>query len=335
MFIYCDESGNTGWKYDDQDQPNYFLLALCSEKDLSILLKNEFSDILSKTQLKNIHAKKIRTDRTNQYLFNEISKLIQKFDLHFILINFDKIHGILLKFFDTFFDNGLNEVVDPIEYASHKLDLVYLTILHDVFDIELRKEFWNAYITCDKNNVICTINKLKNKLEESIFAQDYPSDVSRILNILDYAKENIQKFILDEFNGETKLLEAPNTPAFRCLIDLLNKKNIKEKIHIVHDDQIEFQPTLEHIFKYYKDTNYNISERRTDFVDSYLDSFTFENDKSQIGLQIVDFLVYNINKYYNEKSNLNFEKIEPYFYHHIFTIDSIYSLLEKNTEQKD
>lgn len=89
MFVYIDESGNTGTQILDHTQPHFWYLALMARFDFHEQFGREFTKIALRQGYDYIHAS-ASSAMDNDYFCSNIFRLLQNVEFGFALVLIEK-----------------------------------------------------------------------------------------------------------------------------------------------------------------------------------------------------------------------------------------------------
>lgn len=365
MYVYIDETGNTGLDIFNEKQPFFMNMATMSPQQIDIAYKDEFNQILSTLQVKELHGTKMPSFES----YNHASKLLYDFllkkDIKFTYTVIDKILFSQTILFDELFDSGINEAVPWHSYNFREQRLIlllnFIALIH--LTQEVHKKFWNEClfgknISDADNSFISCINNLLSKLSNIDLDK---RSIEIFYNTLQWAKKNYTQFAYRiGYNQTDKDYNNIYLPTYGFLISLLKniqdeyKNSNSDKCYLIHDRQQEYQnkitlahkivtnPAIKRLhlgISYYKDTSIlTLPQSSLSFVDA----------KKSIGIQLSDFCASILGKKIKKKEmtpdmknlhNLIKEKTTDT---HIFTYDSLVNelisfehILQKEEKQLD
>ena len=242
MYIYADESGNTGIKIFDE--PNcYTLGAIITFKDIEPDLKPLIEKLCEKFFVSKLHANSLDVSQ-NIEIANSILNEVEDTDFKAYICTIDKPYIATTKFVHTLFDSTENQAVPQLwykhEYFRHYLCLIFHAILKDLD----KRLFWTSYLESD---IELFVQILKN-LHEQLNSYDLDSRTYQVINdSLLFAIEFPQEISTMSHKKRYKF-QTPNLIAFALLMiqiqELYEKNSMKPK-KFIHDRQSEFQGAIE------------------------------------------------------------------------------------------
>lgn len=307
IFVYTDESGNTGQNIFDSSQPYFYTASLISEIDLDTNIFTEFDEWKSILDVTELHGNELGYYRLEK-ISDKIKDFLLRNNLIFIFTRIEKEHISSMKLVDTILDSGLNMAVSPLHY-SHRYFRLSMALAIDFFlSPKNRKKFWDVYNKVDHkglqdilSNLIWNIDrKLKDPRQKQLlldalnWAMKYPEKV------LDYRRDN---------------LDTPNMVAFGLIIQGLHRflqRSGGRVKKFIHDEQSQFAKYMKFMYTSFKELSISMDDFSwiTDIepIDLYDCKLEFKSSSSSFGLQIVDICLWLVKRYFVDKdlsSSLN------------------------------
>jgi Protein of unknown function (DUF3800) len=247
MYAYVDESGNTGNRIFDPDQPLFITAAMMTKTNFDVIRKGDLAAIARKVGGQALHANELGVARV-ETVADDLLRIVKQADARFFVSRVEKLYLAAAKVYDTYFDAGENLAVPWQAYWVRPLRLALMFKLSSfVITEEIAMTVWDC---------MTAPNAQKSKAfflqaAEAMLARasNLPDARSRqlVTEALEWALENPENFsthIRDKINRNT---HSPNFVAFTNLIDGLGmaskawKSPVRE---IVHDEQSQFERTL-------------------------------------------------------------------------------------------
>jgi hypothetical protein len=122
VFAYTDESGNTGLKLFDEQQPVLLTLTLVSPCEVDSVLAPRHAEWLAALGVPRLHANELGLAKL-EALADSARQFIELVDPRFILTFIHKPYFGAVKFVDTILDNGINNAVTPFHYGLRAMRL--------------------------------------------------------------------------------------------------------------------------------------------------------------------------------------------------------------------
>ncbi|MBD8091964.1 DUF3800 domain-containing protein [Pseudomonas fluorescens] len=253
MYFYIDESGQTGLKLFDAQQPILYYGVISSPHNLNEVARPFVESLRERFQVERLHASELGLGRLLS-VTDELETLHKQFDIALDVYKVLKPDYALISFFDQVFDQGLNKAVPWASYWT-PLRYILLAKLGFIFDQAVLELAWEARI--EKNS-----QKANKKLQEvcEILLQrvdQLPDARSReiIGDALKWAKKYPEEIHYNIYSKDDKLQISPNLIGFQSVlhgIAIRLGSNGAKAAAIVVDRQSEFNKAQEYIAEFYK-----------------------------------------------------------------------------------
>jgi len=257
MWAYIDETGHTGSNIFDESQPNFFSAALVTKTNFDILAKSEFSEILDKLSVTELHANELGVHKLVD-IAPCILKIIKKHNCNFVISIVKKRNIISSKLVDTFLDPGINPSVPQHVYLLKPLRLILVFKFTAILDDQIENDFWNVLMSRDLNESKLLLRKVIDSLKSNI---DLIPDIrSRkiIGNALNWASSNIDVFDILGGSKRFNRFHIPNMIGFPSVLEgiqMLSDKWRKQVKFIYHDKQQQFATNLKQVHKAFSEAS--------------------------------------------------------------------------------
>lgn len=306
MYAYIDESGNTGTKLFDRNQPYLYALAISSGNDFDSTNKKKLFHIKNMINCKELHANKLGLSKIN-IISGHLKRIIKDCGFKFFFVAVEKKYVSLVRLYDCLFDPYDNKAVPWTAYNFGILRSYLLIIFSTIINNNTIVKFWDK----------CMMEKNKEKskvafLEVCAEIWRYRHHITDarakkiISDALDWAQKNPTEIMFAADDKNLREMGAANFVAITSLIpaicDYAHKKK-KKIISITHDEQNQF----ENYFKYYHDimrdsTPYELPSYfgfgKNNFLPLRNSTFKVSPSESSNAIQIVDICLYLLKKEY-------------------------------------
>ncbi|MBH3367868.1 DUF3800 domain-containing protein [Pseudomonas carnis] len=252
MYFYIDESGQTGLKLFDAQQPILYYGVISSPHNLNKVARPFVVSLRERFQVERLHANALGLGKLLS-VSGELEALHKEFDITFDVYKVIKPDYALLSFFDQVFDQGLNKAVPWVAYWT-PLRYMLIAKLASIFDQPLLEMAWEARI--EKNSV--KANKILQVLFKALLLRvDRLRDArSReiIGDALKWARKYPEEIHYNIYSKDNKLQISPNLIGFQSVlhgISLRLEKSGARAAGIIVDRQSEFNKAQEYIANFY------------------------------------------------------------------------------------
>jgi hypothetical protein len=329
MFIYIDESGNSGNNLFDESQPVLYYATLYSPINLNKNneLIQKIRNLRSNFQVDRLHAKELgykKLSEISELLKDLLIKYQIELKFHFIV----KKDYIIIKFFDQVFDCGVNDAVPYLWYWTELRHILLLEIfnLFSFTNDDLLKKVWNALSEKDDGQSNTILVEICQILLEQVSKISDNRAREIISNSLKWAKNNPAEILFNSMSkkyGKNVSLNkqaSPNIVIFQSVLfgiaEILKQKN-EMADEIIVDVQTEFNNAQNVLMDWYQSISKaeRISELET--IDrnpisvfyGQLDKFShippsnlkFVSGNENLGLELVDLYLWIFKRYFENK----------------------------------
>ena len=240
MFVYIDESGNTGVNLFDPSQPVFYAGALMTTVDFDAECGPAVRELCAQVGLANLHAADIGADGIER-VGRGLRRLLVDFGARFYICRVVKKDLAVFKFFDTVFDPGENAAVPHHTYSLRPLRLLLAIKVAYLLDEPLVRRFWSALLSSQRQEaeLDAVLREVRSR------AVHLPDARSRQLvsDALSWAISNPEAITSHSYSKELRYGHLPNMAAFPELlagIDAQSKAWGLPVEQIKHDRQDQF-----------------------------------------------------------------------------------------------
>lgn len=296
MFIFADESGNTGRAIFDEPL-EYHLGAILSTFDPDEVAREVISCAVRAHALDRLHANAL-TVEANVEIAN---RLMDAFDAagswSFSVSLIEKPYIATTKFVDMIFDTGENGAVPWIWYNNELFRHQLCISVDELLTDNNRRRFWAAFLEAD----IPTLQECVRNAWTYVARKVDDPRVSRVIRDgFDFFLRNPDEFAIGPRGGRRGYQgQTPNMVAFSCLLRAIN--GFAEAFHsppiaFVHDRQDEFKTTMREWYDLFGPMMFDDDERggwpKVRRVAHELPNLEIQASGASPGLQAVDNLLW-------------------------------------------
>ncbi len=289
VYVYTDESGNTGNNLFDPNQPELWTCSLISTDNIDVVAHNAVEKWRKSVQPENLHATSLGFTGIEK-LADDICRLIARFNISFFFVQIDKSFHAALKFFDTVFDSGLNKAMHPAHYQMRAFRTPLVQIVCENIDTKHRKVFWATLLNPEAESLQMVAKHVKSNLErtKSGIAQ------AALIPALEWAIKNPLPLIetLDRKG------ESPNFVAFTKVIYHLQDTigNRKVLADFVHHQQAQYESRMKNAYgalsKYHLKGDFFSMLPKVDLLKDFPAKVVFKSTEESAGLTVVDIVLW-------------------------------------------
>jgi len=247
MWVYVDESGNTGNHLFDEEQPLFVTAAMAAKTNFDLVYRSELAVITRKVSVSALHANELGVGRI-EVIAEDLTRVIKKADAKFFISCLEKRYLAAAKVYDTYFDQGENLAVPWQTYWLRPLRLMMMFKLSQfVITEEIAQTVWGCLTATNEQTSRALF--LQGAAELLARAPNLPDFRAReiVTEALQWALDNPENFSTHIRDKVGRHGHSPNFVAFTNLMDGLQsiskawKRPVRE---IVHDEQSQFKKML-------------------------------------------------------------------------------------------
>lgn len=241
MFLYIDESGNSGNNLFDQNQPTLSYGVLSSGWDVDMHAADEHRAMLSKVDALSLHANQLGEVGLDK-IADDLVRLHERFGFNFDYYFIHKPSFAVVTFFNATFDAGINPAMKWDWYWT-PLRFPLLAVLDSILDEELLRESWrlclvpHGKIAQEASHITDLLAEVLRRLERA----DIPDRLAEILG--DALRYGIENPLEMDFGIYSPTALSPNTIGFQFVLTAIayrQKIHRKKALRITVDRQTQF-----------------------------------------------------------------------------------------------
>ena len=312
MWAYIDQTGNTGNRIFDAEQPIFITAAMMTRTNFDLTRSATIEGAAASLGVKVLHANELGMSRI-EVIAPKLLQTLKKSDARFFVARLEKKYLAAAKVFDTYFDAGENLAVPWQAYWLRPLRLkLTFNLAHFILNEDIAQRVWDC---------VTATSEAKSKIHFSEGATEILARVSAlpdarsqqiVREAMQWAIENPENFATFMPDKINRYAHSPNFVAFTILLDGLQqgsnywRRPIKE---IIHDRQSQFEKTI---------SQWHEVVSRPDIVDveplrwpgeseplsvSKVPGSTFRmaTDETSAGLQVIDTVLWLFKRMFNGK----------------------------------
>lgn len=246
MHAYVDETGNTGAKLLDDNQPVFVTAALLTRSDFDKRFDDDVRAIAKSLGVNELHASELGLGRIES-IARDMLKVVRKAGPAFFLARVEKRYVLASKVFDTLFDSAENRAVAWHVYNARPLRIMLVFKIASLLDDEIAVSFWDALMDVNSTRARAKMAAFCRALRGRVDL--VPDQRSRevIGEALDWAAEHPEAL---DFVHQTKVGRRghlPNMVGFgNLLAGIERQSNVWGRpVDVIrHDRQHEFAPSI-------------------------------------------------------------------------------------------
>jgi len=300
MFVFIDESGNSGQNMADKDSPFFYHLALLSKYNIDLDLNGRIKKLLKSHSLDELHG----AESSN--LLDELSPTIlqelKDNNASFYYAEVEKSYLAYAKLYDTLFDNEENLGARWSAYQLRPLRLMLLCNFIGIVDEAVAIDFY-------KNCLIARSQQQANdyliRTCKLILSETYKLKDSRTKQIIEDALNGAKNFSSDitmfEKSKQDRWRHLPHIVSFLPMLNAISvysRKHNSKVQRIIHDEQEQVQHVITEMYSIAAQAGargvvWDLREN-LDFKRIPEKSFEMKDSENSYGIQLTDICLYLI-----------------------------------------
>ena len=308
MYFYVDESGNTGNRLFDLNQPTLYYGLLSCRKNLDVSAERMLARLRSELDVPRVHASELGVRRLTP-VYEALTKYQKHNDVRFNFYRVQKRDHAIISFFDQVFDSGMNDAVEHEHYFTPLRYMLLLKVEH-LFDDKLAERAWYARI--NQNKLECEEELKTICLELRARLQRIPDERSRELidGALAWAIANPAAIEYGASNQESALQISPNVVGFQQVLHGISATSAsvgRPVRSIIVDRQSEFNNAQQELNNLYRamrgmEHDMGVGMPKLDMRNMPDRDIEFRPGDSSAGLEMVDVYVWTMKRVAEQKS---------------------------------
>jgi hypothetical protein len=321
VFIYADESGNSGRRIFDT-QLIYRQGAILAVEDVQPALEAVILPFLAAEHLDRIHAHKLPEETVASLGTEILDALNNTCAWKFHITEIDKSYIATTKFVDTVFDSGENLAVPWLWYNFEMFRHTLCCLVDEILTPRNRERFWEAYLADDMAGIQASIRNAKTYLDRlTIDRRLRQVVVEAFLFVLKHPE---QFTLLASKTRRSYQGHTPNMIAFSSLLRAIHDfvdEHGSEPFGFYHDQQQEFGRSMREMHELFGPLRYKDNDTGgwPDIarVEYSLAKFSMPSSKEMAALQATDLLLWTYQRNPSTAALTDFrvrlkERVDPF-----------------------
>ena len=297
MFVYADESGNTGRNLFDEKSRTYRLGGIFTVADAEPAIESAIRPVLAASGEPRLHAKNMQEGDVSALAHVIMDALDTLGPWRLSMTVIDKPYLATTKFVDLVFDSGENAAVPPLWYNLELFRHAICIAVDDMLTDLNRRRFWDAFLADDAEGVKACIRNAMTYLTRKV--QD-----ARLRQVVkdacDFALRHPERFTIRGGSGRRAYQgHTPNIVAFTVLMRSVHdfaEAHASPPIAFFHDCQEEFSSEMKEAYATFGSIRYEDHPRgampKIERVAYDLARFSMPSSRDMVVLQAADLLVW-------------------------------------------
>lgn len=317
VYVYADESGNSGRNIFDPKSLTYYQGAIISLGDADEIIGEVINRHCARLNVPRIHS--------NEHLETEVALIcddligaLSNYKWKFFYCVIHKPYIVPTKFVDLFFDSYDNPGVPMLWYTTELLRHSLCLAVNHLLTEDEAKTFWDSYLSDDISGLISTATDLRSRLDRI----GDPRMKEVMESGLAYAISHPDQFALICTQGKSAYKkQTPNLVAFSSLMAATHsfcKENGASVKQLIHDRSDEFRGTMREYHRIF----HKLDQVQDEFggpvlfeeAEFDLGTFDLRGSASHPALQAVDVFLWMLQRdLKTEEGKTVFAKLQNYF----------------------
>lgn len=299
MYIYADETGNSGRNIFDQ-QPIYRQGAILCAADAEPALQKVIFRFLSATGLDRLHAHNLPQTTAGELALEVLNALDEVRPWQFHVTTIEKPYLATTKFVDTVFDAGENLAVPSLWYNFQMFRHVLCCAIDDMLTPRNRERFWWAFLVDDMAGIQSCIRNAETYL-------DRITDDQRLRQVVrdafQFALRHPEELTLSASRGRRAYQgDTPNMVAFSSLLQAVHDfvdDHQSPPVAFYHDRQQEFGRSMQEMHELFGPIRREDGDTglcKVARADYDIGRFSMPSSKEMAALQATDLLLWIVQR---------------------------------------
>jgi|GEM_PF-4431116 len=248
MFAYIDESGNTGTRILDHQQPHFWYLAIMTRFDFHELYEREFTNIALRQGYEYIHTS-ASSPSDNDYFCTNIFRLLQNVEFGFALVLIEKRAHAATLFYDYFIENN-----PGLPFYQTMMQALWRAAICELLDDTSQDLFWHKCVNAKNEKEsdealleLCRYFIGRLDKEPEIKSRIDPRLKELFTDCLGWAEKNPGEYSQFIKRKVDRLKTSPTVMAYVELIKMIRAQMefwSEESCIVTHDNSEQFEKAI-------------------------------------------------------------------------------------------
>lgn len=337
MFAYVDESGNTGAKLLDKNQPLFITAALLTRSDFDKRFGDQVRAIAKAAGADEIHAADMGIGGI-EAIAQDLLKVLRRAGPAFALARVEKRYVIATKVFDTLFDSFENKAVPWHAYNEPSLRMLLVFKVAFILDEPLAERFLEALMEPNDKKAWAKMADFCRDLIPRV--QLIPDARSReiVCEALQWIVDNSEALHFVHSDKVGRKSHLPNLIGFGNLLNAIETRSAiwKRPVEVIrHDRQHEFAAGLKFWHDMYSNAKQDVVQMpfggRMVLRRVFGSTLEISNAKDSPGIQMIDVILWLFARAQREDLPPACQSILDYVYDRGHLDDFSFAAAEVNT----
>ena len=306
MFVFVDETGNTGGNLFDSAQPDFLTGALITKTDFDVRRSRAVRSLCRQQGISSIHGSEIGIDAVES-VAGPLLRMLKDVDARFFISRVEKLYLLGTKVFDTFFDSGENAAVPWTAYNVKPLRLLLCFKVATLIDEALARSFWTMLMAKSEEAAREMVPGICDAFLERVGHLPDPRSLELVSDAFKWVREHPEALEFTATRRQAKQGHMPNLVAFVNMLQGLEgysrrwKRSVKR---ITHDRQSQFERTLREYHRLFAEAKGTPINWFGDSMELRMvpgSEFRVSSSEESAGIQVADLLLWLFRQMVKEK----------------------------------
>lgn len=318
MFAYVDETGNTGARLLDWDQPLFITAAFMTRSDFERRFGEEVREIAKSLGFDELHAAQLGVGRLEN-VAPDLLKVIRKAGPAFSLARVEKAYVLATKVFDTLFDSFENKAVPWHVYNVPPLRMTMLFKVAYLLDEQIAEAFLDALLDPVDQRALEKMAGVCRQIAANVDLLPDQRSKEIIGDAMTWAAQHPECLHFVHSDKVGRKSHLPNMVGFGNLLGGIEKQSVvwqRPVDRIIHDRQHEFAQAIEFWHKMYSNAlpdavNVPFSGKMV-LRKVFGSKLEISSAKESAGIQIIDVVLWLFSRSLKQDLPPNCQKLLDY-----------------------
>lgn len=307
MYFYVDESGHTGARLFDENQPILYYGVLSSRFNIDVLAEDSLAPMRREIRAPRLHASELGINGLEP-LGQRLSLLRRRFDLRFSIYRVNKPDQAVICFFDQVFDQGNNPAVPWHGYWT-PMRYIYLLKLNHIFTPDLLERAWAARVNTNSAKAEAEVTAICRALMERVEILPDARSKQIFTDVLKWAAEHPASLHYNAPDKEQATAVTPNILGFQSVLHGIAQRmraRPTQRAHIIVDQQGQFNRAQQSLAQMYAKARGFVMPMGpglpvVDHRGMPTDRLNFSSSTKSAGLELVDIYLWTFKRFLEGK----------------------------------
>lgn len=298
MFAYVDESGNTGAKLLDQNQPVFVTAALLTRSDFDKRFGGQFRAVAKAAGVEEIHATDMGVGGL-EAIAPALLKLLRRAGPAFALARVEKRYVIATKVFDTLFDSFENKAVPWHAYNEPSLRMLLVFKVAYILDEPIAERFLEALMEPNDKKAWSKMAEICRDLIPRVALIPDVRSREIVGEALKWIVDNPEALHFVHSDKVGRKSHLPNLIGFGNLLNAIETRSAiwKRPVEVIrHDRQHEFAAGIKFWHDMYSNAKQDVVQMpfggRMVLRRVFGSTLEISNAKDSPGIQMIDVILW-------------------------------------------